>query len=198
MILKIASGSEVIAAPLNIEANVTGRVKINIPIDSSKLPSSKEELDKFISSLAVSIHHSDGQDVVDKGSIVYDDKGNIVGVSIWVDKFSSFTLINLSSNYFQGKTTIMKDSVAKDKEWNIKFTKPADSSTITKDTVYVVDSKGNKVDVKISYGLDNILKVVPISSYIAGETYYLYITKNVKAKDKTSLVNGLRYQFTIK
>ena len=126
MILKIASGSQVIASPLNIEANITGRVKLTIPIDSSRLPSSKEELDKFLSSLAVAIHHSDGQNVVDKGTLVYDEKGNAAGIVIWVDKFSSFTIINLPTTYFQGKTTIIKDKVAANKEWQIKFSKPVD------------------------------------------------------------------------
>ncbi|APM39581.1 cadherin-like beta sandwich domain-containing protein [Clostridium kluyveri] len=198
LILQLASGAQIIAAPLNIEANITGRVKITIPIDSSKLPTSKEELDKFLSSLAVMVHHSDGENVVDKGTIVYDEKGNVVGISIWVDKFSSFVLISLPENYFQGRTTVMKDTVGVDKKWQIKFTKPADAATVTKNNIYVVDSKGIKVEVEISYGSDNLLKVTPVELYKSGETYYLYITKGVKAKDGTSLVNELRYQFTVK
>ncbi len=92
----------------------------------------------------------------------------------------------------------MKDKVDAAKEWNIKFTKPADSSTITADNVFVTDLAGKKVDVKLSYGSDKILKVTPVNAYKSGETYYLYITKNVIAKDKTTLVNEMRYQFTIK
>ncbi|UZQ50257.1 immunoglobulin-like domain-containing protein [Clostridium kluyveri] len=198
LILQLVADGKIITTPLNIETSFTGRVKITIPIDSSKLPASKEELDKFLSSLAVMVHHSDGEDVVDKGTIVYDEEGNVIGISIWVDKFSSFTLVETPKDYFQGKTTVMKDKAASDKEWQIKFTKAADAATVNKDNVYVVDSKGNKVDIKVSYGLDNILKVTPINPYKSGEKYYLYITKAVKAKDGTSLVNELRYQFTIK
>ena len=55
-----------------------------------------------------------------------------------------------------------------------------------------------KDKVAVSYGSDNILKVTPVSPHKSGETYYLYISKDVKSKDKTSLVNELRYQFTIK
>jgi hypothetical protein len=198
LVLKLASGSQIITPPLNIEANFTGRVKITIPIDASKLPSSKEELENFISSLAVMVHHSDGEDVVDKGTIAYDEKGNVVGISIYVDKFSSFTLIEIPKDYFQGKTTAIKDKVATDKEWQIKFTKAADAATVTKDNVYVVDSKGNKVDVKVSYGSDNILKVAPVNSYTSGETYYLYISSKVTSKDKTPLAEDLRYEFVVK
>ncbi|UZQ50261.1 cadherin-like beta sandwich domain-containing protein [Clostridium kluyveri] len=198
LILQLVSGAQIITAPLNIEANITGRVKVTIPVDSSKLPTSKEELDKFLSSLAVMVHHSDGENVVDKGTIVYDEEGNIVGISVWVDKFSSFILISLPENYFQGRTTVMKNTVDADKKWQIKFTKPADAATVTKNNVYVVNSKGIKVEAEISYGSDNLLKVTPVELYKSGETYYLYITKGVKAKDGTSLVNELRYQFTVK
>ena len=198
LILKLASGSEVIEAPLKIETNFTGRTKITLPMDASKLPTSKEELDKFLSSLAVIVQHSDGENVIDKGTVVYDESGKPIGISIWVDKFSDFTLVSLPESYFQGRTTVIKDKVAADKEWNIKFTKIADSSTITKDNVYVTDLNGKRVEVEVSYGSDNILKITPVNPYKSGETYYLYISKSVKSKNKTSLINELRYQFTIK
>ncbi|AKN34112.1 fibronectin [Clostridium carboxidivorans P7] len=198
LVLKLASGAHIIAAPLNIEANITGRVKITIPIDSSKLPISKEELDKFLSSLAVMVHHSDGQDVVDKGTIVYDEKGNVVGISIYVNKFSSFTLIEMPKDYFNGKTTVMPDKVDQNKEWHLKFTKEADPSTVTSDNIYVTDSKGNKVDAKVSCESDNVIKVSPVNSYKSGETYYIYISKNVTSKYSESLSEDLRYQFTVK
>ncbi|EFG89342.1 hypothetical protein CLCAR_0496 [Clostridium carboxidivorans P7] len=198
LILKLASGSEVIAAPLKIETNFTGRTKITLPIDASKLPASKEALDKFISSLAVVVQHSDGENTVDKGTIVYDSKGNPIGLSIWVNKFSTFTLVELPDNYFDGRTAIMPDKVAPDKEWHITFTKEADKSTLTPENVYVLDSAGNKVEIKISYGSDNILRVDPVNNYKSGETYYLYISKKVTSKNKTPLPRALKFQFTVK
>ncbi|EET89493.1 Fibronectin type III domain protein [Clostridium carboxidivorans P7] len=198
LVLKLASGAQIVAAPLNIEANITGRVKITIPIDSSKIPTSKEELDKFLSSLAVMVHHSDGEDVVDKGTIIYDEKGNVVGISIYVNKFSSFTLIEIPKDYFNGKTTVMPDKVDENKEWHLKFTKAADPSTVTSDNIYVTDLKGNKVDVKVSCDSDNIIKVSPVNPYKSGETYYIYITKKVTSKYKEPLTEALRYEFTVK
>lgn len=53
-----------------------------------------------------------------------------------------------------------------DKAWHITFTKPADADTITKDNVYVVDSNGSKVEVKVSYDSDNVLIVAPVKAYI--------------------------------
>ncbi len=198
LILKLVSGAEIISPPLDIEANFTGRIKITIPIDASKLPASQDELNKLLSTLEVMVHHSDGTDVIDKGTIAYDEKGKPIGISIWVDKFSSFTLIKVPDSCFKGKTTIMKDKVESNKEWSITFTKEANAATLNKDNVYVVDSKGNKMDVKLSYGSDSILKVTPVNPYISGETYCLCFSKAVESINGTSLFNESRYQFIIK
>lgn len=198
LIVQLASGLQITTNPLNIEADFIERTKITLPIDASKLPSSKDELDKFLSSLAVVVQHSDRENVIDKGTIIYSESGNPTGISIKTDKFGRFALIELPENYFEGRTTVIPDKVSPDKEWQIKFTKAADPDTITNENVYVVDSNGNRVEVNISYDSANILTVTPVNSYESGETYYLYISKNVIAKDKTFLVNKLRYEFTIK
>lgn len=184
--------------PIEVKANITGRVKITIPIDSSKLPTSKEELDKFLSSLAVMVHHSDGEDVVDKGTIVYDAKGNVVGISIYVNKFSSFTLIEMPKDYFKGKTTIMHNKVDQDKEWHLQFTKATDPSTVISDNIYVTDLEGNRIEVKVSCDSDNIIKVSPVNPYKSGKTYYIYISKKVTSKYNEPLTQDLRYEFTVK
>lgn len=196
MILKLAAGSTIISAPIEIKANYSGLTKITIPFKEGQLPL-KDKLDKFLSSLAVVIKHSDGENVVDKGTIVYDEKGNPTGISIWVNRFSSFTIVELPEDYFDGKTTYLPYKVAPDKVWSIKFSKEADKATITPENVYVLDSKGNKVDINISYDSSNVLKISPVSKYAAGEMYSLYITKKVTAKDGKALTNALKYNFTI-
>jgi hypothetical protein len=196
LISRLASGSQTVGKMLNIEANFSGRSRITIPIKASQLPS-KDNWDKFLSSLAVLVEHSDGENAVDKGTINYDEKGTPVSMSIWVSKYSTFTIIQLPDTYFNGRTTVIPYKVKADKEWNIKFTKEADKNTITNDNVYVLDSAGNKVDVKISYGSDNILRVAPVNNYKSGETYYLYVNNKVTSKNKTSLTQSLKYEFTI-
>lgn len=196
MVLKLAEGSTIISAPLEIKANYLGLTKITIPIKAGQLPSS-DKLQKFLSSLAVVIEHSDGESVVDKGTIVYDEKGNPIGISIWVNKFGDFTMVELPEDYFDGKTTNIPYTVPTDKVWSIKFTKEADKSTLTPENVYVLDSKGNKVDVNISYDSSDVLKIAPVSEYTAGETYSLYISKRVTAKDGGKLINALKYNFTV-
>lgn len=195
-VLNLAAGSTIISAPIEIKANYSGLTKITIPFKAGQLPS-KDKLDKFLSSLAVVIEHSDGENVVDKGTIVYDEKGNPIGISIWVDKFSDFTIVELPENYFDGKTTYIPYKVAPDKVWSVEFSKEADKATITPENVYVLDSEGNKVDINISYDSNNVLKIAPVNKYTAGETYSLYISKKVTSKDGKALVNNLKYNFTV-
>lgn len=191
-ILELVPGAVLTGNCFDIKTNYSGRTKITIPFKNGQVPS-KDEL----SSLAVMIKHSDGEIAVDKGTIVYDENGNPIGISVWVNKFSSFTLIKVPDTYFDGTTTVMPNKVSTNKEWHIKFSKEADKSTINGDNIYVLDSKGNKVDINISYGSDDVLRISPANGYISGGTYSLYISKKVLSKDKTPLTNALRYNFTV-
>jgi|GEM_PF-701952 len=191
-ILQMVSGATVIGNSIDIKTNYLGRTKIVIPFKAGQV-APKDEL----SSLAVMVKHSDGEITVDKGNIVYDEKGNAVGISVWVNKFSTFTLIKLPDTYFNGTTTVIPYKVNANKEWQIRFTKEADKNTINNENIYVIDSKGNKVDINISYGSDNILKISPINNYTSGETYNLYISKKVSSKDGKVLTNELKYVFTV-
>lgn len=105
---------------------------------------------------------------------------------------------NTSSNEtFDGTTNIISYKVPANKEWNIKFTKEADKNTLTSENIYVLDSSGNKVDINISYGSDNILRISPVNYYKNGGTYRLYIDKKVTSQTNVPLKKSLRYEFTI-
>ncbi|MBV7274279.1 C1 family peptidase [Clostridiaceae bacterium UIB06] len=134
--------------------------------------------------------------------------GNIVRYVQPFNSISEGSLISVSLNitvsnnsdpdiYFDGTTTVIPYKVAANKEWNIKFTKEANQDTLTSENIYVLDSSGNRIDVKISYGSDKILRVTPLSYYKSGETYCLYIDKKVASKENVSLKKSLRYEFTI-
>lgn len=197
LILQLISGGQSVSTPVSIETNFSGRAKITLPIDVSKF-TSKEDLNKYLSSLAVVVQHSDGENVVDKGTIKYDANGNPIGISIWVNKFSDFTLVQLPEDYFKGRTTVMKDKVEADKEWHIKFAKAVDPATVKPENIYVTDSKGNKVDVKVSCESNDVIKVSPANPYKSGESYYIYVSKKVTSIFKGPLTEDLRYEFTVK
>lgn len=94
------------------------------------------------------------------------------------------TSIDFSSYKKWGDTV----TVANDKLWNIKFTKPFDASTVNSDNVLVYEEYNNLLypikDVSITYNDENnIIYVQPTKGYVSGKTYRLVITQNVLSKD---------------
>lgn len=91
-----------------------------------------------------------------------------------------------------------KEVVPKDKEWNIKFNKELDESTITEDNIVVVDSMGRTQSVKVSLGEDkSSVKLTPNQPYEYGESYYIIIKDSVKASSGKKLPKAVVAQFTV-
>ena len=94
------------------------------------------------------------------------------------------TSIDFSSYKKWGDTV----TVAKDKLWNIKFTKPFDASTVNSDNVLIYEEYNSLLypikDISITCNDDNnIIYVKPTKGYVSGKTYCLVITQNVLSKD---------------
>ncbi|WMJ87124.1 GH92 family glycosyl hydrolase [Anaerocolumna sp. MB42-C2] len=179
-------------SPIRIETNYALKTQITLPIQSSDLPTEGSQLKEFTSSLAVLVEHSDGEIRLKKGTIQYDKTGKPTGISVWVDKFSTFTLVKTT---FDGTVKVLKNKQMPDKELNVRFGQNLDSGTVSEDNVYVLDSKGNKIDVTIACERNSI-KVIPVNYYNPGETYTFYITKNVLYESGLPII-ARKYEFTI-
>ncbi|MHC0037514.1 S-layer homology domain-containing protein [Pseudoneobacillus sp. C159] len=68
-----------------IKTNFSGRTKVTLPLDSNG---------KDVSSLGVFIQHSDGTVEFVKGEIQKDKDGKPVTITLWVDRFSTFTIVS--------------------------------------------------------------------------------------------------------
>ena len=116
--------------------------------------------------------------------------------------FTQISLNTLASNIQANHWNDLKNytNVLEDKEWTIKFNKSIKDLIINSDTVYVLDSYGNKVDVDLSVSSDKkYAKVAPIANYECAQTYYLFISRNIDGEDKNkSNIEGYRMMFTIR
>lgn len=116
--------------------------------------------------------------------------------------FAQISLNTLASNIQAKHWNDLKNStnVLEDKEWTIKFNKSIKDLIINSDTVYVLDSYGNKVDVDLSVSSDKkYAKVTPIANYECAQTYYLFISRNIDGEDKNkSNIEGYRMMFSIR
>ena len=89
-------------------------------------------------------------------------------------------------------------NVAKDKGWTIKFNKSIENIILTSESVYILDSFGNKIAATLSVGDDKkSVKVKPVEDYKLAQTYYLFISRNIYGDQKTQLtIEGYRMMFT--
>jgi hypothetical protein len=88
-----AKGAIVVGSSVKVETSFKGHTEMTMPIAKNLLPADSKDWPEFISSLAVFVEHSDGENKVYTGTVQYDEKGTPTGISIRVEKFSTFTVI---------------------------------------------------------------------------------------------------------
>lgn len=82
------------------------------------------------------------------------------------------------------------------KAWKITFNKSLDQSSITTDTVYVLDEKGRKIESYIT-STNSTITIKPRTNFQKGKLYNLFISKNI-VSGQTTLKNGIHMPFEIK
>lgn len=100
VVRQAAGGREVqvLGTPMTIETNYQNRpVTLVFPLNRAALPTGAAERAEFLESLAVYIEHSDGEKALQRGTIVYDEAGNPIGIEIGIDKFSTFTIVSVEA-----------------------------------------------------------------------------------------------------
>lgn len=175
---------------IRVEADYKGQTEVTIPVGDLDVTSDQQNL-------GVYIVHSDGDKELVSGKISYNEEGKAVGVRVHTEKFSTFTVVELDQEreFFEWNT---RYDVAEDKVWEVNFNTKLDPQTVTEDAVYVKDSTGNKVSVKVSIKNGNTIKVEPQKDYDSGETYQLVITKDVNSFVYKQMVESIQMKFEIK
>jgi hypothetical protein len=83
---------------MTIETNYKDfATKIVFSLKNIEIPSNETERAEFLNSLGVYINHTDGDQELNKGTIVYDEAGNPVGIEIEISKFSTFTIVSINN-----------------------------------------------------------------------------------------------------
>ncbi|WP_214626366.1 S-layer homology domain-containing protein [Paenibacillus agaridevorans] len=99
-VVRTAAGGrqvEVLGSSLEIETNYSNyNTKLFIPFAKNGIVVPTGNAASFLDSLRIYIEHSDGEKVVQQGTVVYKD-GVPVGLEIEINKFSTFTIIQLKS-----------------------------------------------------------------------------------------------------
>lgn len=125
---------------------------------------------------------------------------NITVINTQEQYFNNLTNDILASNIWDKGWKDLKGftNVLENKDWTIKFNRSIQNIILTSNTVYILDSFGNKVDALLSVSDDKkCVKVKPIEDYKFAQTYYLFISKNIYGEEgNTSNIEGYRMMFT--
>jgi hypothetical protein len=101
LVTQAAGGGKVLlhGRPVTIETNLNNQeALLHFSLEGIEIPADMEEAAEWLSSLHIYIEHSDGEKKLDKGKIIYDDRGKPVGIEIVVTKFSTFSVIEIQKN----------------------------------------------------------------------------------------------------
>jgi len=86
----------VVGRPMTIETNMQSRaVTLVLPLTGVTLPSNPAERDTFLADLAIFIEHSDGEKALIRAKVV-DYKPGLKGLEFGVNKFSTFTVLDMN------------------------------------------------------------------------------------------------------
>jgi hypothetical protein len=97
------------------------------------------------------------------------------------------------------KEAVKVQSFSADKAIEIVFNHDLKESTIDSNSIYVEDSKNNKVETVLKYDANSKkVTVTPVKSYSVGQNYTLYVTKNLLSTNDKSMDQAVKYKFSIK
>lgn len=104
----------------------------------------------------------------------------------------------ISEDYEDTVPTEIKEEVSENKEWVIKFNQELDKTTVNEESIIVINSSGEKQDMKVLLNSDNItIKLTPRKKYIKGESYYIILKENIKSLSGKKLSKPMLVKFVV-
>ena len=110
---------------------------------------------------------------------------------------------NKVTEQINNETNVQEKQAVEDapvtKEWKIQFNKKLNANTLSNLNIIVLDSKGNLVETTFTYSTETkTITVSPLQEYVEGETYTLFIGKEISDIKGGSLKNAVKMKFTTK
>lgn len=126
--------------------------------------------------------------------------GNYKKVAILILAFLfAYPSICLALNKVETKIIPMKINVPCDKIWTVVFNEVIDVETVVKDNIFIKDSKGTEIVIKLELSTDKkSVSLIPITKYSVGEKYTIYIKNLIKnGAGNKILKNESQMDFTV-
>ncbi len=82
--------------------------------------------------------------------------------------------------------------------WRVRFNIPLDPKTVNKDTMYVMNSRNQRLQTRINYDIKNeLIEIEPQEPYSTNELYTLVISTNVMSRHGQSLNEPVSIKFKL-
>lgn len=123
IVLAAANSKEVkvLGTPMTIETNYQNfDAYVTFSLSGIEIPEEPSERESFLSNLGMFIHHEDGSQEIQKGTILYDVNGNPVELKVRISNFSTFTFINFEGLASYTYNTNMRLGAIKNKNYAYK------------------------------------------------------------------------------
>lgn len=165
--------------------------KLILWIGNNMLYMKEKDKDKFIG-----LYDIDGSDNI---TSMVDGKDGKVYIGTYNSGVLSYgEKLNILPEDYDNKLVEGKDVVGNHKEWTIKFNMALDKNTINEENITVVNSMGEKHDVKVTLESDNTsIKITPNNAYENGEVYYIIVKESIKSLSGKILVKPVVGKFTV-
>ena len=126
--------------------------------------------------------------------------GNYKKVAIFILTFLFiFPSICLAVNKNEIKKLPMQTNVPCDKTWTVIFNEVVNADTIVKDNIFIKDSKGGDISIKLEISEDKkSVKLIPNTKYLVGEKYTIYVKNLITNRVGNKILkNDLEMDFTV-
>ncbi|QGU95753.1 hypothetical protein GOM49_12210 [Clostridium bovifaecis] len=165
--------------------------KLILWIGNNMLYMKEKDKDKFIG-----LYDIDGSDNI---TSMVDGKDGKVYIGTYNSGVLSYgEKLNILPKDYENKLVEEKAVVGNHKEWTIKFNIALDKNTINEENITVVNSVGEKHDVKVTLESDNTsIKITPNNAYENGEIYYIIVKETIKSLSGKSLVKPAVGKFIV-
>jgi hypothetical protein len=125
---------------------------------------------------------------------------NLHNVQLFDDKLNKLDVdvINGGIKPFDGDTRKSSKNVKPDHPWTITFSNPVHRSTVNRQTIYVVNNLGQRVQTRPDISSDGkqITLHPPVGNYKAGD-FTLVITDQIRTPRGTALKQAVKMDFSI-
>lgn len=113
-----------------------------------------------------------------------------------ISMFIFVFLVFASSGVSAAESLPVKQGIATDKVWTVKFNMPIDTSGVNSAVIYVMDNQYYMQDTKLTFSEDKTtVYIAPKANYKTDTEYVIVVESSIKSTSGASMKHNFYYKF---